>query len=68
MLAKEWDFDEELRVRKEEGREEGREEGWEEGWEKGRDVVFSVMDQAKSMDELRKMLETAFAKRPGQGG
>jgi hypothetical protein len=58
MLAKEWDFDEELRVRKEEGREEG--------WENGRALFSRLIDQAKSIDDLKKMFEASFSEPPGQ--
>ena len=47
FLYKEWDLDECLAVRWEEGREEGREEGLEEGLEKGRGE--GLLRGAKSM-------------------
>jgi flagellar biosynthesis/type III secretory pathway protein FliH len=76
MLAGEWDLNEALRVREEEslekglkiGRKEGLEEGVEKGWEKGRDVVFNVMSRAKSMDELREMLEASFSQQSVRRG
>jgi hypothetical protein len=48
MLAAEWNLEDALRVREEETRG------------KDRAMVFELMRQAKSMDELKKMLETSF--------
>jgi hypothetical protein len=48
MLAAEWNLEDALRVREEETRE------------KDRSMVFDIIKQAKSMDELKKMLETSF--------
>jgi hypothetical protein len=52
MLATEWNLEDALRVREEETRDETR--------EIDRAMVFDIMKQAKSMDELKKMLETSF--------
>ncbi|MDR0638797.1 MAG: hypothetical protein LBG27_07855 [Spirochaetaceae bacterium] len=45
MLAKEWNLDDAVQV--------AREKGWEEDCK----LVFDIMQQAKSMDDLKKMLE-----------
>lgn len=52
MLITEWNQDEALKVRFEEGLEQGREEA--------RKLTFSLVNQAGSMEELKKMFETAF--------
>jgi hypothetical protein len=60
MLATEWNLEDALRVREEETREKTRKETREETREKDRAMVFDIIKQAKSMDELKKMLETSF--------
>jgi hypothetical protein len=56
MLATEWNLEDALRVREEETREETR----EEDQKRARETVFDIMKQAKSMDELKQMLEASF--------
>jgi hypothetical protein len=55
MLATEWNFEEALEVR--------AEEAWENGWEKGieqdREWIMGLMERAKTVDELKRMIETA---------
>jgi hypothetical protein len=60
MLTKEWDYEEELRVREE--------ESWEKGIKKSRDLFSHLMKQAKSMDELQKMFEASFPEQFAQRG
>jgi hypothetical protein len=44
-----------------------KEEAWEDGWEKGknkgieqdREWIMGLFEEAKSMDELKRMIETA---------
>jgi hypothetical protein len=55
MLLTEWNWDDALQV----SREEGREEGEEKGIEKDRKWIMSLMEQAKTVDELKRMIETA---------
>lgn len=52
MLATEWNLEDAIRVAREEAQE------------KDRDMVFDIMRQAKSLEELKKMLETSFGE-PG---
>jgi hypothetical protein len=63
MLAAEWKLEDALRVRWEEGLEEGIEKGIKRGIEKGinedRKWIMSLLEQAKSVDELKRMIETA---------
>jgi flagellar biosynthesis/type III secretory pathway protein FliH len=68
MLTKEWDYEEELRVREEESWEKGIKKGLEKGIEKSRDLFSHLMKQAKSMDELQKMFETSFSEQFAQKG
>ncbi|MDR0639645.1 MAG: hypothetical protein LBG27_12220 [Spirochaetaceae bacterium] len=56
MLATEWNLDDAVQV--------AREEGWEKGREEDRELVFDIIRQANSMDDLKKMLEMSFS---GQG-
>jgi hypothetical protein len=48
MLATEWHLEDALRVRE------------EEAWEKGRNTFSNLMNQAKSMDQLKKLFEASF--------
>jgi hypothetical protein len=65
MLLTEWNWDDALAVSKQEGWEEGWEQGIEKSIEKGREktreedrkLVFSLIEKARSVDELKKMLE-----------
>jgi flagellar biosynthesis/type III secretory pathway protein FliH len=76
MLAQEWDYEEELRVREEEGWEKGLEQGLEKGLEQGleqgleksRDLFSNLMKQAGSMGELQKMFEASFSRQSLQRG
>ena len=56
MLMTEWNWDDALAVRFEEGREEGMEKGREEGMEKGREegihYVMELLNQGLSPDEI----------------
>jgi hypothetical protein len=57
MLTTEWNLEDALRVREEEAWEETRMETRKEG----RDMVFNIVNQARSMDELKEMLEKSFS-------
>ena len=67
MLLTEWNWDDALQVRWEEGWEEGREKGREEGIEKGiekgveedRKWVMSLLEQGMSPEELKRIIETS---------
>jgi hypothetical protein len=61
MLATEWNMEDALRVCREEAWEESREETRKEA----HDVFSNLMNQAKSMDELRKMFEESFSVEAG---
>jgi hypothetical protein len=52
MLATEWNLEDAIRV----AREETREKTWKED----RSIVFDIIKQAKSMDELKQLLEASF--------
>jgi hypothetical protein len=62
MLATEWDWNEALRVR------------WEEAWEDGREKTHekdiqefsSLISQASSLDDLKKMFEASLKKSVSQ--
>jgi hypothetical protein len=56
MLATEWNLEDAIQV----AREETREETWKEARKEDRKTVFDLMKQAKSMDELKQMLEASF--------
>jgi hypothetical protein len=64
MLATEWNLDDALRIREEETREKTWKEAWKEAQtktqEKDRSMVFDIIKQAKSMDELKQVLEASF--------
>jgi hypothetical protein len=60
MLFTEWNWDDALAVRFEEGREEGREEGWEkgreDGWEKGREeIARNALMEGLAMETIQKI-------------
>jgi hypothetical protein len=77
MLTTEWNLEDAIRVAREETWEKAwnkaREETWEKAWNKAReetwgkarkedrDLFSSLMNQAGSMDELKKMFEKSFA-------
>jgi hypothetical protein len=60
MLLTEWKWEDALQVRWEDGREDGREETQE--------LVYKLIDQAKSMDELKRLMETSLPKQHGGAG
>jgi hypothetical protein len=60
MLMTEWNWDDALDVRFEEGREEGRVEGREEGREEERKYVLDLLNQRLSPDEIKKRLQARF--------
>ena len=63
MLMTEWNLDDALAVRYEEGWEEGREEGWERGLEQSREVIArNALAEGASIEFIRKItgLESAF--------
>jgi hypothetical protein len=55
MLLTEWNWDDALQVRWEEGIEKGLDKGREES----RKLFYKLMDQVGSVDELRSLLETS---------
>jgi predicted transposase YdaD len=57
LIRGEWNMDEALAVRYEEGREDGREEGREESREKTLEEVFSLLEQGVSLTEAKKILQ-----------
>jgi flagellar biosynthesis/type III secretory pathway protein FliH len=59
MLATEWDWNEAVRVSREEGREEGWEDGREDGIEEDRKWIMGLLEQANTVDELKRMIEAA---------
>jgi flagellar biosynthesis/type III secretory pathway protein FliH len=58
MLTTEWNLEDAIKV----AREEGREDGWEECREKYSELFSSLINEAKSMDDLKKMFETTFTR------
>ena len=54
MLLTEWNWDDALQVRWEEGWEKGR----EEGIEKERNWIMGLLAQGKSADELKRIIES----------
>jgi hypothetical protein len=56
MLAAEWNLEDAIKV----AREEAWEKASKETWEKGRNAFSNLMNQAKSMDELKKLFEASF--------
>jgi hypothetical protein len=48
MLTAEWNLEDAIKVIR------------EESWEKGRELFSSIMSQAKSMDEMKKIFETTY--------
>jgi hypothetical protein len=67
MLATEWNLEDALRVREEETWEKARKETRKETRKEDRDMVFNIMNQAGSMDELKRMLEKSFSGGDGVG-
>jgi hypothetical protein len=59
MLAAEWNLEDALRIRWEDGLERGREEGREEGIEKEREWIMGLLGQARTVDELKWMIESS---------
>jgi hypothetical protein len=59
MLATEWNFEEALEVRAEEAWEDGWEKGKNKGIEEERKWIMGLFEEAKSMGELKRMIETA---------
>jgi hypothetical protein len=55
MLTAEWDMNEALKVSKEEGREEG--------WEETRDLLYTFINRAKSVEDLKRMLAASPLRR-----
>jgi hypothetical protein len=55
MLADEWNLEDALRIRWEDGLERGR----EEGIEKEREWIMGLLGQAKTVDELKWMIESS---------
>jgi flagellar biosynthesis/type III secretory pathway protein FliH len=68
MLLTEWNWNDALQVSRDEGWEDGWEKGKEDGIEKGkkeaieeeRKWIRGLLKQAKSMDELERMIEAAL--------
>ncbi|MDR1507448.1 MAG: hypothetical protein LBI67_10150, partial [Treponema sp.] len=56
MLLTEWNWDDALAVREEEGRQEGREEGREEGLEMGREEILELLEQGYTFAEIKAKL------------
>ncbi|MDR2555918.1 MAG: hypothetical protein LBC64_10895, partial [Fibromonadaceae bacterium] len=56
MLLSEWDQDEALAVRYEEGREEGFDMGLSKGREEGHEELFALWEKGVSLEEARKKL------------
>jgi flagellar biosynthesis/type III secretory pathway protein FliH len=56
MLITEWKWKDALQVAREEGREDGREEARKDD----KRQFFSLINQAKSLDELKRLLETSL--------
>jgi hypothetical protein len=60
MLVTEWNWDDALAVREEEGwkkgREEGRDEGREEGVEEGQNMILELMKQGYSAEQIEAIL------------
>jgi flagellar biosynthesis/type III secretory pathway protein FliH len=63
MLATEWDWEEALRVSREEGWEDGREKGWDDGWEEAGKKFSDLINRAESMDDLKKMFEVSLTRK-----
>jgi hypothetical protein len=67
MLATEWDWNEAVRVSREEawedGWEKGEEKGKRDGWEEAGKSFFDLIGRAESMDDLKKMVEVSLTKR-----
>jgi flagellar biosynthesis/type III secretory pathway protein FliH len=63
MLTAEWDMNEALKVSKEEGWEEGIEKGIEKGREETRDLLYTFINQAKSVEDLKRMLAASPLRR-----
>jgi predicted transposase/invertase (TIGR01784 family) len=60
MLMTEWNWDDALAVRYEEGREEGLEEGREQGWEKGEEnkaleIARNALAEGATFDFVQKI-------------
>ncbi|MDR2482763.1 MAG: hypothetical protein LBD08_03935 [Treponema sp.] len=64
MLITEWNLDDAKQVWFEEGREEGFEKGREEGFEKGAQnkqlEVLTLLEQAESLDDFKRLLRVQF--------
>jgi predicted transposase YdaD len=56
MLMTEWNWDEALAVREEEGRMEGRTEGRTEGREEGQNMVLELVRQGYSAEQIEARL------------
>lgn len=52
MLFREFDIDEAMRVRKEEGRKEGKEEGKEEGRE---EIAIKLLKRKMALEEIKEI-------------
>jgi hypothetical protein len=59
MLLTEWNRDDALQVR--------WEEGIEKGMEKTKNMVYTLISQARSMDELKSLIETSLPKQQNSG-
>jgi hypothetical protein len=59
MLLTEWNWNDALQVSREEGREDGWEDGREDGIEEEREWIMGLLEQAKTVDELKRMIATA---------
>jgi accessory colonization factor AcfC len=59
MLATEWNLEDAIQV--------AREETWEKARKQDRDMVFNIMNQARSMDEIKRMLEESFSGKANTG-
>jgi flagellar biosynthesis/type III secretory pathway protein FliH len=70
MIATEWNLEDAIKVAQEEAWEDGRKEGWdkgrEDGWEecreKDRKLFSGLVEQAKSMEDLRQMFAATFTR------
>jgi flagellar biosynthesis/type III secretory pathway protein FliH len=59
MLLTEWNWNDALQVSRDEGWEDGWEKGKEKGKEEDRKWIMGLFEEAKSMDELKRMIEAA---------
>jgi len=63
MLFTEWNWDDALAVRYEEGKEEGWEKGKEEGLEKGHEEVLDLVAKGYTVEEIKRKLNQPPASR-----